>query len=114
MVHVWGYSPKGWDPNLEAAVTNSVPPSQVAQRRVDWAVRLTGMVLRRVIADLLVEEIVDVILNERFPSWARRLRTIKPCLFRLPNVSHKTRPSDPARLVTVSADQVLLVRGQVL
>ena len=68
MVHVFGYSPKGWNPNLEVAVPNAVPPSQVAQRRVDWAVWLTGMVLRRVIADLLVEEIIDVFLNESFPA----------------------------------------------
>ena len=114
MVHVFRYSPMGGNPNLEVALPNAVPPSHVAQRRVDWAVRLTGVILRRVIADLLVEEIIDVFLNEGFPSRARRLRTIKPCLFRLPHVSHKVLPSDPASLVTVSADQILLVRGQSL
>ena len=54
------------------------------------------------------------LLNESFPSWAARLRTIKPCLFRLPHVSNKALPSDPASLVTVSADQILLARGESL
>ena len=76
MVHVFGHSPKGWNPTLELAVPNVVPPSHVAQLRVAWAVRLTGVILRLAIADLLVEEIIDVFFNESFPSWARRLRTI--------------------------------------
>ena len=112
MVHVFGYSPKGWNPNLELAVLNGVPPGKVAQLRIRWVALLASMDLRRFVADLFVEKIINVFLNESFPSRARRLRRIKPCLSRLLHVSHKARPSDPARLVTVTADQILLVRGQ--
>ena len=94
-------------PLAERLVPHRIPPSKVAQARVRGAAALA--VACRI---FVLGERVRNLITQGFPSGALRASGVEPRALSLLYVGNELLSCDPARLVTATADNVTLFRGE--